>query len=111
MRRRAPKLFGEDLEVEPDMAIVLNCNLRLTDVHTTAEAVGRELKELTDKFGMECTMGLVPPVVEALERLETYVEGYQHLQTQLSRLQLDHDTVVEERAQKARLAEENKVSL
>lgn len=93
------------------MTTVPGCNLRLTDVHTTAEAVGRELKELTNKFGMECTMGLVPPVVEALERLETYVEGYQHLQTQLSRLQLDHDIVVHERAQKARLAEENEVSL
>lgn len=92
------------------MATVLGCNLRLTDVHTTAETAGRELKKLTDKFGTECVMGLVPPVVEALERLEVYVEGYQHLQTRLSRLQLDHDTVVDERAQRTKLAEENEVS-
>lgn len=91
------------------MATVLGCNLRLTDVHATAETVGREFKELTDKFGMECIKRLVPPVLEALERLEVYVEGYQHLQTRLSRLQMDNDTVEYERAQRTKLAEENEV--
>lgn len=92
------------------MTTVLGCNLRLSDVHATAETVGREFKELTDKFGMQCIMGLVPPVVDALERLEVYVESYQHLQTRLSELQMDNDTVAYERERKAKLAEENQVN-
>ena len=89
----------------------IHCNLRLSDVHATADTVGREFKQLTDKFGMECVMGLLAPVVRGLEWLEAYVESYQHLQTRLSELQMENDTVVHEREQRAVLAEENKVLL
>ena len=94
-----------------EMTAALGCNLRLTDVHATAETVGREFKKLTDKFGMKCVVGLVPPVVEALERLEEYVESYQHLQTRLSELMMDNDTLLYERQQKAKLAKEKEVRL
>ena len=93
------------------MTADLRCNLRLSDVHATAETVGREFKALTDKFGMKCVMGLVPPVVKALEMLELYVESHQHLQTRLSELLMDNDTLAYEREQKAKLAEEKKVRL
>ena len=90
---------------------MLGCNLRLSDVHAMAETVGREFKKLTDSFGMQCAMGLVPPVLEALEQLEVYVESYQQLQTRLSELQMDNDTVAYEREQKAKLADENEVNI
>lgn len=92
------------------MATSLACNLRLTDVHAMAETVGREFKGLTDKFGASCVMGLVPPVVEALERLEVYVESYQKLQTRLCELLMENDTVAYEREQRAKLTVENEVS-
>lgn len=88
----------------------VDCNLRLSDVHATADTVGREFKKLTDRFGMECAMGLLPPIVRGLEWLEAYVESYQHLQTRLSELQMENDTVTYEKEQRIFLAEENKVA-
>lgn len=92
------------------MATPLACNLRLSDVHAMADTVGREFKELTDKFGASCVMGLVPPVVDALERLEVYVESYQKMQTRLCELLMENDTVAYEREQRAKLTVENEVS-
>lgn len=85
------------------------CNLRLMDVHATADVVGREFKELTDRFGMMCVTRLLPPVVEALECLEVYVERYQQLQTRLSEQQLKNDTVDYEREQREILEKKNEV--
>ena len=85
------------------------CSLRLTDVHATADTVGREFKELTDRFGMMCVSRLLPPVVEALEWLEAYVESHQHLQTRVSALQMENDTASHERDQREILEKKNKV--
>ena len=89
----------------------LACNLRLTDVHTMAETVGREFKGLTEKFGIQCIADLVPAVVEALEQLELYVESYQRLQTRLCELAMENDTIAYERQQKAKLIVEKEVGL
>ena len=93
------------------MAKVLRCDLRLSDVHDAAETVGREFRKLTDRFGMECTARLVPAVVRSLEWLEAYVESYQHLQTTVSELEMENDTLQYEREQKALLAQKNEVLL
>lgn len=85
------------------------CNLRLSDVHATAEIVGREFKKLTDRFGMDCVSLLVPPVVHALEWLELYVEHCQHLHTTVSELEMENDTLQYEKEQKAMLTAKNEV--
>ena len=72
-----------------------------------ADTVGREFKGLADQFGGSCIVQLVPPVVEALERLEAYVESYQKMQTRLCELMMENDTVAYEREQRAKLAVEN----
>ena len=91
------------------MATVLRCNLRLSDVHATADAVGQQFRKLTDRFGTECFAQLVPPVVQSLEWLEAYVESHQHLQTTVSELEMENDTLEYEREQRALLAEKNEV--
>lgn len=93
------------------MTAVLRCNLRLSDVHATTETVGREFRKLTDRFGMECMSELLPPVVRALEWLETYVESYQQLQTTVSELEMENDTLEYEREQRALLADKNEVGI
>ena len=92
------------------MTAVLRCNLRLSDVHATAETVGREFKKLTDRFGVECVAELIPPVVQSLEWLEAYVESYQQLQTTVSELEMENDTLEYEREQRAVLASKTEVS-
>ena len=92
------------------MAAVVRCDLRLSDVLATADTVGREFRELTDRFGMQCTERLVPPVVRSLEWLEAYVESYQQLQTTVSELEMENDTLEYEREQRALLTEKNEAS-
>ena len=92
------------------MAAVVRCDLRLSDVLATADTVGREFRELTDRFGMQCTKRLVPPVVRSLEWLEAYVESYQQLQTTVSELEMENDTLEYEREQRALLTEKNEAS-
>ncbi|CAI8026882.1 hypothetical protein GBAR_LOCUS15402 [Geodia barretti] len=89
------------------MTTVFRCNLRLTDVHATAETVGGEFRKLTDRFGMECAAELLSPVVRALEWLEAYVESYQQLQTTVSELEMENDTLEYEREQRALMAAKN----
>jgi hypothetical protein len=89
------------------MTTVFRCNLRLTDVHATAETVGQEFRKLTDRFGMECVAELLSPVVQALEWLEAYVESYQQLQTTVSELEMENDTLEYEREQRALMAAKN----
>ena len=91
------------------MTTVFRCNLRLTDVHATAETVGGEFRKLTDRFGMECAAELLSPVVRALEWLEAYVESYQQLQTTVSELEMENDTLEYEREQRALMAAKNEV--
>ena len=87
----------------------LRCNLRLSDVHSAADRVGRGFKKLSDRFGMECVLNLLPTVVWGLECLEAYVERYQSLQTRLSELQMENEALNHEKEQISTLTKENKV--
>ena len=94
---------------DEEMTTVRRCNLRLSDVHATAETVGSEFKKLADRFGMECVAELLTPVVQTLEWLEAYVESYQQLQTTVSELEMENDTLEYEREQRALLGNKNEV--